>query len=218
MLALDWRGHGDSGAPEGDFGTDELVRDALAVIEASGAEQVVPLATAHAGWVAIALRRALGPDRIPGLILIDWIVTEAPPPFLDGLRAMREPAHWQAVRDQLFAMWTDGVDHPGVTAFVQDDMGAYEGAMWQRAAREIGDAYAREGSPLTALAALSPAPPTLHLYAQPAGPGYLTAQQAFAADHPWFGVRHLDARSHFPTIEVPDQLVAPIEAFLDGVA
>jgi pimeloyl-ACP methyl ester carboxylesterase len=57
ILALDWRGHGRSGATEGDFGTDALVGDALSVIEASEAESVVPVALSHAGWVAIELRR-----------------------------------------------------------------------------------------------------------------------------------------------------------------
>ena len=62
-LAMDWRGHGGSAAASGDFGTQELVEDALAVIQASGAETVVPVAAAHAGWVAIELRRRLG-ERI----------------------------------------------------------------------------------------------------------------------------------------------------------
>src|SRR5437764_11411838 len=78
VLALDWRGHGDSDAPPDDFGMAELVRDALAVIEASGAQRIVPLATSHAGWVAIELRRTLGPARVPQLVLLDWIVTPAP--------------------------------------------------------------------------------------------------------------------------------------------
>src|SRR6266487_5714452 len=73
-LAMDWRGHGGSGAANGNFGTPELVDDALAVIHASGAKTIVPLATAHAGWVAIELRRRLA-ERIGKVILVDWIVT-----------------------------------------------------------------------------------------------------------------------------------------------
>ncbi len=75
-LALDWRGHGDSGPPSGDFGDEGLVEDALAVIRATGVQEVVPLALAHAGWVAIQLRRQLG-AQIPKLL-------PAPPVFLDG--------------------------------------------------------------------------------------------------------------------------------------
>src|SRR4051794_19757971 len=53
VLALDWPGHGDSGEPTGDFGNADLVEHALAVIDASGAEQIIPVALSHAGWVAI---------------------------------------------------------------------------------------------------------------------------------------------------------------------
>jgi pimeloyl-ACP methyl ester carboxylesterase len=59
-LALDWRGHGRSDRPDSDFGSCELADDALAVIEASGAGAVVPVALSHAGWIAIELRRRLG--------------------------------------------------------------------------------------------------------------------------------------------------------------
>ena len=211
-LALDWRGHGDSAATQGDFGSSDLLEDALAVVEASGADRIIPVATAHAGWVAIEMRRRLG-QRIPKLVLVDWIVTDPPPPFLGALAAMSDPSQSLQVRDQLFAMWTAGVDHPGVLRFVHEDMGSYPADMWARAAREISAAYRREGNPLRALAALEPHARVLHLYAQPADPAFLDAQRAFAAANPWFDVLKLDARSHFPTIEVPVQMEAPIEQF-----
>ena len=89
VLWADSRGHGESAAADSDFGTNELVDDAVEVIDASGASQVVPVAAAHAGWVAIELRRRLGPARIPSLVLIDWMVLGAPPQFLDALAAGR---------------------------------------------------------------------------------------------------------------------------------
>jgi pimeloyl-ACP methyl ester carboxylesterase len=216
-LALDWRGHGDSDTPPGDFGMEELVRDALAVIEASGAQRIVPLTTAHAGWVAIELRRRLGFARVPKLVLIDWIVTAPPPPFLGVLAAMQDPARWLAAREQLFAMWLHGVTHHSVIRFVREDMSRVGFDMWARGAREIGAAYARAGSPLEALAQLDPPTPTLHLYTQSPNPDFVTAQQAFSAAHPWFEVLRFDVPSHFPTLEAPDQLIAQIESFLMGV-
>lgn len=214
-LAMDWRGHGGSASVPRDFGTPELVDDAIAVIEASGAKSIVPVATAHAGWVAIELRRRLG-ARIPRIVLVDWIVTDPPAPFLAALAAMRDPSQAFAVRDQLFAMWTEGVDHAGVLSFVHDDMGTYSAEMWARAAREIGGAYEREGSPLRALVALKPPIPVLHIYAQPEESSFLEAQRAFAIANPWFRVHKLNARSHFPTIEVPDQMEDPIEEFVSA--
>jgi pimeloyl-ACP methyl ester carboxylesterase len=213
VLALDWRGHGASASPLHDFDASALLDDALAVIEASGVEHVVPVALAHAGWIAIALRERLGP-RVPALVLVDWIVLDPPLPFLDVLAGLQEVERSQQVWDALRGMWIDGVDQANLVAYVRDDMGAYAFDMRARAGREISAAYARAHTPLRALASMQPPVPTLHLYAQPDDPGYLAAQQAFAAQQPWFEVRRLEARSHFPTLEVPDLVADAIEAFL----
>jgi pimeloyl-ACP methyl ester carboxylesterase len=215
VLALDWRGHGRSEMPSADFGEEGLVEDALSVIHTSGASQVIPVALAHAGWVAIELRRKLG-DQVPKLVLIDWTIMEAPAPFLGALQALQDPAQWQPTRDQLFSMWLEDIDNPALINFVRQDMGAHGSEMWGRAGREIASAYARMGSPLNALSALNPPVPVLHLYAQPNDPTYLAAQRSFATSHPWFSVQKLQARSHFPMFEVPDEMVAAIETFVAG--
>ena len=212
VLALDWRGHGDSDPVEQDFGAAALVDDALAVIDAAGAGPVVPVALAHAGWVAIELRRRLGADRVPGLVLLDWMVLGPPPPFLDALAGLQDPDAWTDVRAALFAMWSTGVDLPALDANLAE-MGAYGQDMWNRAGREIAASFRAEGSPVAALEALDPPSPTLHVYAQPAADEALEAQQAYAREHPWFQVQRLDARSHFPMFEVPGELSAAITGF-----
>ena len=83
VLALDWRAHGGSAPFSEDFGERELLEDTLAVIEASGVRRVVPVALAQAGWVAIELRRRLG-ATVPKLVLMEWPILEAPPPFQEG--------------------------------------------------------------------------------------------------------------------------------------
>lgn len=212
-LTMDLRGHGESGPTEDDFDATQLVWDALAVIEASGTDQVIPVALSHAGWIAIELRRRLG-QRIPQLVLLDWIIMEPPPPFLGALQGLQSPTQWAATRDQLFAMWLHDLHIPQLTSYVHEDMGSYDGAMWARAGREISAAYATAGSPLHALKQLDQPTPVLHMYAQPEDPGYLAAQQAFSAAHPWFQVRKLDAHSHFPMLEVPHTMAAAIEDFI----
>lgn len=212
-LSLDWRGHGQSDTPLGDFGSNDLVDDALSVIESSGAACIVPVALSHAGWVAIELRRRLG-SRISHLVFLDWIILEAPPPFLEVLQSLQDPSHSHQAREQLFDMWLHGIDTPALVQYVREDMGSYGFDMWARAGREISAAYAQTGSPLQALSLLDPAVPVLHLYAQPEDPAYLAAQQAFAANNPWFSVSKLDARSHFPMLEVADQIASAIEQFI----
>ena len=214
VLALDWRGHGESAAPRGDFGLDELVRNATAVIDASGAEHVVPVALSHAGWVALELRRRLG-RRIPKLVLVDWIVTEAPPEFLEVLRGLQSSERWHETVEQTLTMWLHATDDEALTQFVREEIGVYGYEMWARAARAIEASYARELSPLEALARLLPAIPVLHLYAQPEDSAYLATQKKFAASHPWFRMRRLNAGSHFPMFEVPDEMAAAIRQFVE---
>jgi pimeloyl-ACP methyl ester carboxylesterase len=215
ILSLDWQGHGQSETPSTDFGEEALVADALSVIKASGVQKIIPVALAHAGWIAIELRRRLG-EQIPKVILIDWIIFEAPAPFLGALQALQDPTQWQQTRDHLFSMWLEGIDNSALTHFVQQDMGTHDAQMWGRAGREISAAYVRAGSPLNALSELNPPVSVLHLYAQPADLAFLQAQQSFAASHSWFHVQRLQARSHFPMFEVPDEMATAIETFVTG--
>ncbi len=211
-LAVDWRGHGDSKPVDDDFGATELAEDALAVIDHAELDAVMPVAVAHAGWVAIELRRRLGPERVPRLMFLDWAVLGAPAPLIDALASMASPPTTRAAVDQLTAMWLADLDLPALSAYVAS-MAANPDEMWARGAREIAAAFSQYGRPLDALAALEQPTPTLHLYAQPADPGYLDAQRGYAAHHPWFAVEQLDASSHFPMFEVPDAIVGHLRTF-----
>lgn len=212
-LAMDWRGHGGSEPARGDFTTDDLLDDAVAVIEHAQAAAIVPVALAHAGWVGIDLRRRLGPRRVPGLVLVDWMPLGPPPPFLEALAALQDPDSWLSTRAQLFAMWTTGVDLPALDARIAE-MGSYGFETWARGGREIAARFASEQTPLAALERLDPPCPTLHIYAQPSDDAIFAAQKEYADRHPWFSVRRLTAATHFPMFEVPDQLGAAIEDFI----
>lgn len=214
-LSVDWPGHGETPPPDGDFGYDDLVAAALDVLDDSGVDRVVPVALSHAGWVAVELRRRLGSARLPGLVLLDWMVLGPPPPFLGALEGLQDPAAWEQVRARLFAMWTSGLDIPQLSEYV-DSMAGHGFEMWARAGREIGAAFTTEGSPVAALERLDPPPRTLHLYAQPGEEPLLVAQQHYASRHPWFTVHRLDARSHFPMFEVPEVMARAIEEFVAG--
>ncbi len=213
VLALDWRGHARSGTPTGDFGEEGLVDDALAVIRASGAQTIVPVALSHAGWVAVELRRRLA-SRISKLVLIDWLLLDAPAPFLAALQGLQDRLHWEETRSRLFSAWLEGVGNEAVKNFVQYEMGIFGFEMWSRAGREIASAYRKHGNPLLALEKLEPPVPAVHIYAQPADPLYWQAQQSFAAEHPWFSAVRVNAVSHFPMLEEPEEMAQAIESFV----
>lgn len=212
VVSFEWRGHGDSDPAPADFGNEEMVADALAVVEAAGLGSFVPCAASHSGWVAIELRRRLG-ERVPALVHLDWMVTEPPPPYMAVIEQLTSPQEWPQARDTLFEIWRGGVSTPSVDrAF--EAMAAHGGEMWMRSGREIGDAYRRHGSPLAAWSALDPQLPVLHAYGQPSAPEYLELQERFAAEHPWFRVTKLPASSHFAMLEAPAAVDAAIVDFL----
>ena len=151
-IIVDLPGHGESQQPGPDFGNATVVDTLRAVIEASGARQVVPVALSHGGWWALELRRQLG-SRIPALVLLDWLVLEPPPPFLQAVKALQSP-QWKQARDGLFSLWLQGVRSPDVIRFVRDDMGSFGEDMWKRAGREIEKVYAQYGHPC------GPSPPS----------------------------------------------------------
>ena len=211
-LTADLRGQGGRAFETADFDSTQQVRDLVDLIEARGVSRVIPVALAHAGWFAIELRRRLGADRVPGIVLLDWMVLGTPPGFDDALAGLQAPASWEQVRGALFGMWTTGVESDDVHRYVAA-MGEYRFEHWSRAGREISASFASEGSPLAALSALSPACPVLHIYSQPTDESYLAAQQQIARDQAWFQVARVDARSHFPMLEVPGTISALIEEF-----
>ena len=211
VLALDWRGHGASGPAPDDFGEEDLVGDALAVIADSGAPSVLPVGLAHAGWVGIELRRRLG-QEISGLVVVDWIVSAAPAEFLTAVEDLRSEADRDGAIAGMLQLWQAGVADPDLAGFLAD-MGAASGEMWERAAREIEDTYARYGSPLRALSQLQPPLPVLHLLPSSGRACSLERDRAYAAEHPWYHAVELPARSHFPMFEAPERTAEEIERF-----
>ena len=216
-IAIDWRGHGTSPASEGDFGWPQLTDDVLAVLDACGVDRFVPVANAHAGWVARDLAERV-PGRVAGVALINWLVLAPPPPFTAGLAALADPATTRAAAEGLTGSWLAGhEDVPGLAEQIAA-MRRHGDEMWARAGREIAAAYATYTSPLQAFAALPATPPVRHLYGEPKNPAFLTAQEDFARAHPWFPVRRLDtAHTHFPMLEQPADLASDLVRFTNSL-
>ncbi|HEY3249951.1 MAG TPA: alpha/beta hydrolase [Ignavibacteria bacterium] len=212
VISVDWRGHGESAKNDSDFGVNEQVEDALSVINETGSAAVIPVSVAHAGWAAIGLREKLG-SRIPKLVFMEWMVFDAPPPFLDSLKAMQDKNTLKETLDFVFGKWINNVDNPKLVHFVRDEMGAYPYDMWSRGAREIGRAYGTYKNPLNAVSNLKDKPSVMHLYGQPDDPGYLKAQEDFSKANPWFSVQKLNTKSHFPMFESSDEIVKKIIEF-----
>jgi pimeloyl-ACP methyl ester carboxylesterase len=212
VLNLDWRGHGESDPAPGDFGVDELVDDALRLLDARGVDSFVPCSASHAGWVAIELYRR-APERVKRIVHLDWMVAEPSAAYMRLLEQLQSPEDWPRARDALFEIWRAGVELPAIDDAIAV-MAAQSADMWMRSGRVIESSYRRHGAPLVALAALEAPPRVLHVYGQPPSPEYLEHQTRAAAEHSWFSVERLDVRSHFAMIEAPAAVAAAIERFV----
>lgn len=215
VVNFEWRGHGESAAADGDFGIDEMVEDALEVVEATGLERFVPCSASHSGWVAIELRRRL-PERVPAIVHLDWTVTEPPASYMELLRDLQVEPGWTSARDRLFEIWRGGESRPEVEEAL-DVMRRQGAGMWMRSGRVIEASYLRHSNPLRALSGLDQPPKVLHVYGQPPNPEYLEAQKQFAREHSWFAVSRIGARTHFSMLEAPAQVTAKIEAHVSSL-
>ena len=217
VLAMDWRGHGNSQASDRDFGFPEMARDALAVMRDSGAQSVIPIAQGQAPWAAVELHRLLG-ERVPKMVISSWpVISPSGNPlasrFLNAIRALQYYERWRDGAERLLTMWLS--DAPAtVETQIREQMLRQGYETWSRAGREILAMYALEGEPLRVLSDLSPPVPVLHVYCQPRAPEFLAVQESFAREHPWYSVHRLEGVSQFPTVEVPDETTAVIGEFL----
>jgi pimeloyl-ACP methyl ester carboxylesterase len=212
VVTIDWRGHGGSESPAGDFGTREMADDVVGVVDALALDEFALVSASHSGWVALEVRRRLG-TRVSRVVHFDWLVFEPSDPYMAVIRALQGESTWEDARDTLFQIWRGGVDHADVERAIEV-MGAQGKEMWMRSGREIEAAFLQYGSPTAGWGRLDPRPQILHVYGQPHDTAYLERQQAFARDHDWFDVHHVPTRSHFTMIEAPQEANELIDSFL----
>ncbi|GAA4987137.1 alpha/beta hydrolase [Yinghuangia aomiensis] len=218
VIRMDWRGHGADRSETGEFGPAEQADDAIALLDHLGVEQVVPVSTSHGGWANLEIADRLGAARIPRVVVIDWLMLEAPADFLAGLRVSYHPETWREGRQALFDEWLAAADCPPVTEHLTEEMGGFGFEMWARSCRVIEAAYLKWGSPRARMAAFEEPRPIVHLYSQPAFEGYHDVQREFSVGNPWFSSEWLAGHTHFPTLESPAEISARILAFADGSA
>jgi pimeloyl-ACP methyl ester carboxylesterase len=217
VLALDWRGHGNSQASDRDFGFAEMAVDAAAVMQDSGAQSVIPIAQGQAPWAAVELHRRLG-ERMPKMVASSWpVISPSGNPlasrFLNAIRALGYYERWREGAEQLLTMWLSGAP-ASVETQIRNQMLRQGYEMWARGGREILAMYALEGEPLRVLSELSPPVSVLHVYSQPRAPEFLKVQESFARENPWYSVHRLEGVSQFPTLEVPDEIASVIREFI----
>lgn len=191
VISIDWRGHGLSSKASGmSLAADDLLEDVRQLLTALRLDDVITLSVAHASWLAVALAEAF-PQRIRGMVFLDWIMTQPEPAFFTAVSRMQQPQQWLATRDALFDFWQGGIRHDRVKRHLEVEMAQEDYRLWRAAGVAIEQAYRQFGSPLQRLAGMSAPPLCRHIYSLDRRDDYLRQQQAFAAEQPFFSVVRL---------------------------
>ncbi|WP_327090032.1 alpha/beta hydrolase [Nonomuraea sp. NBC_01738] len=154
VIRADWRSHGADRTLDGDFGVAEQASDTIALLDHLGVDRVVPVSTSHGGWANLELTDRLGAARVPGSVVIDWLMLPASPEFVAGLRAGASPDTWREGRQALFDIWLAMADCPPVSHHLTQEMAGFSAELWRLSCRVIEQAYATHGSPLERMTAL----------------------------------------------------------------
>jgi pimeloyl-ACP methyl ester carboxylesterase len=196
-VTLDLAGHGASGAGRARWTLQSLADDVVAVVTASGAEDVILIGHSMGGTVALLAAPRLAP-RVRGVIGVESLHDAGfvyPPGFLEGVALGLEADFPRAVEASL-----RGVAAPGTSSELLDwiiaralrtDRGAAVGLLRGLEGFEAAAALAASGVPVRAINA-----------APHAGGGLVTKREENRALAD-FDVLLVEDAGHFPMLEQP---------------
>ena len=195
---------------------EEMVRDALAVLETTGIEQSSPSPRrTPAGWRS-SCDAGLARNASPQIVHMDWMVVEPSDRYMGLLRKLQAEVTWAEARDTLFTIWRAGIEHPTIDEAI-DVMAGRPPRCGCAPVGKSRPAYARgSGSPFAAYSRAGPRAPRAAPVRAAAGSGLPRRAARFRADAPLVPGRTVPATTHFSMVETAAEAATAIEAFVSG--
>ena len=210
VISYDTRGHGESPAPAGPYSLDDLVDDALALLDEVGAERAHVVGLSLGGMTGMRMA-ARNPDRVHRLVLLCTSAKPDPAPFLERAAKVRAGGTAQLAAT-VAGRWVTpafGAQHPDVVARLEamiagsDDEG-YAACCEVVAAVDLREDLPRIAAPtLVVSGAEDLALPPEH-------------QRAIAEGIPGAELVSLSPAAHIATVEQPLQVTGAILGHLDA--
>ena len=216
IISVCFRGHGPNRDPVEDFGFADHARDVLALLDSLGVDCFICLAASHGGWAAMELAQMVDRQRMPAILILDLVMTEASPQFMAAMRGLQSPETWRATLLALFKSWGSG-GVPTLNVIQQGlfNLGGFNHETWGRSGRTVEEAYNTWGTPLKRMEQLSDPPLIHHVYSQPGTAEYEALHRRFQQQHPaWFSYFHARGKTHVPHIEKPGTVSKQVNALI----
>ena len=204
-IALDLAGHGASGAGRTRWTLAAMAQDVVAVVEASGAEDVILVGHSMGAPVALLAAPRLAP-RVRGVIAVDSLHRadfSYPPGFLQRAAGELEADFPRALSASMRAVLPRRTD-PELVAWIEaralrTDRGAAVGLLRDLGDFELGPALSGAGVPVRVIDAAE---------SEPAAD---VEQNSRLAD---FDALTMDGVGHFPMLEAPREFQALLERWI----
>jgi pimeloyl-ACP methyl ester carboxylesterase len=209
VIALDLRGHGESG-PAQEVSVEDFAADVIAVAEDAGVESVVLCGHSVVGaGVALAVAAARS-ELVRGIVMLDAILFQEPlrRQRLESLLPALETDHWLDALRGYIGRTLDPHDPPELTARVMADLGRTRPEI----ARSFFSFFASDFSDFSDAIKDLQCP---LLYVRAKAP---TDLQRLLELRPDVMVGQVVGSGHFLMLSVPDQVNAMLERFLEMVA
>jgi len=209
VLALDLAGHGASGANRASWTLDALADDVVAVVDASGANDVILIGHSMGATVSVLAAARLAP-RVRGVIGIDSLHSADfvyPPEFLAQAVGELEADFPGAVAARFRSVVPASAD-PELLAWLEaraahTDRAAAIGLLRGLADFRLGPALAAAGVPVRVIASANSKPP-------------VDVEQ----NRRWcdFDALTMDGVGHFPMLERPDAFLPLLEHWIAALS
>jgi 3-oxoadipate enol-lactonase len=210
VITYDTRGHGESPAPPGPYDLDDLVDDALAVLDAVGARRAHVVGVSLGGMTGIRMA-ARNPDRVHRLVLLCTSALPDHDAFTQRAAAVREQGT-APLAAAVVSRWVTpafAAANPDVVARLEGMVAGSDDEGYAACCEILGSMDLRGDLPaITA--------PTLVISGaqdQALPPAH---QQLIAEGIPGAELLTLDPAAHIPTVEQPLQVTGALLGHLDA--
>ena len=209
VVALDLHGHGDSDLPKDGFRISDFTGDVIAVCEAANLDGAVLCGHSFSGAIALEVAAAR-PDLVAGVVLLDGTIL-----YPEGLRTqalsnlvpvLEGPGWAEAMQGYLGGRGFGPYDSPDLKARVMQEIGRGPGGLAAPLMRYV------LSSDHASLIASSDCP-LLYIHARV--PTDLARLRELRPDAL---IASVAGSGHWMMLEVPDQVKAMLDRFLDIVA
>ncbi|KAH7153849.1 Alpha/Beta hydrolase protein [Fusarium sp. MPI-SDFR-AT-0072] len=207
VIRIVWRGHGANRDPMDKWSVEDQATDTIALLDSLQVQTFIPISQSHGGWCAMEMAVRLGKERVPAVLLTDFILTRPLAEFIKNLQMIQNKETWYQGQAALVKGWLNNTTSKNVLDHCENDVSAHRFENWSHFCWLVERNYERWGSPMERLETVNDPPLVRHIFSHPRDEAYVAAHEEFALKHPdWFSFARLDGESHFLVVELPEAI------------